>query len=279
MWKTDDFFFVSRCSTNSESLRNSRYIDESILVDASLVPSPADFGIRQDCTVGVPWEGQTFYYAVMAFDEMNNRGLISNVVSIRIDRQVEQPAVTQLPFVDQQTSTDPPKFGMDANTNNSDYAVIAYVACSLLVALAVISVAIWRTIAIMNKRSEQDPEGSHCSSDKNNSNVTTDDIWSVTSSAADDANKTKTSLHFEAENKDNLHSEMIYQEYEISKDFDILASLKLAPRVSLLEDMSVYRDLSNLDSQSLDYFTLSQKLSILLYAEDKQDRKESLVWE
>jgi len=209
---------------------------------------------------------------------MNNRGLISNVVSIRIDKQPEEPIVTQLPYVDQQTSSESTKFTFGrTDSNNSDYVVIAYVAGSLLVVLIIICFAIWRTLAVMNKSSGQDPEASHCSLDKNDSNITTEDIWSMTSNAGEDTNVMKNSLHFVTENKDNLHSELIYQEFEITKDLDILASLKLAPRVSLLEDMSVYRDLSNLDSQSLDYFALSQKLSVLLYSEDKQDRIESLV--
>ena len=273
-----------RCSTNRESLHNDRYPELTILVDASLVPTPAEYGEQQDCTVGVPWPGQTFYYGIVAFDEAGNRGEISNVVSVRIDKK-EEPSVTLLPFVDETSteSTNLPRFS-NGKTIGNDYSLIAYVTCSLLLVSAIMSFSIWRIVRHLKRRSKCDSESgdtsdkgssTHDDSQCNPNNITTEDIWSLTS-RSDDKSPSK-NLHFESESRHNLQSEFLYNGLDLLKDVDLLSSLVLPPRDSVLEDMSVYRDLSNLDSQSLDYFALSRRLSSLLYCDDDSRRRESLV--
>jgi hypothetical protein len=271
-----------RCSTNRESLHNDRYAEASILVDASLVPSPAEYGERQDCTVGVPWTGQMFYYAIVGLDEAGNKAEISNVVAVKIDKR-EEPAVTLLPF-GEETST--PEMSRNLpqegeRHNATDYSVIAYVICSLLLVLSFVSFAVWRIVRHCKHTSKEDPEngeGSDKSDDSqcNPNNITTEDIWSLTSSS-NEKSSAKSSLHHVPQTQANLQSQFLYNDLHLLKDVDLLSSLVLQPRDSVLEDMSVYRDLSNLDSQSLDYFALSHRLSVLLYCDEDTKRKESLV--
>ena len=271
-----------RCSTSRESLHNDRYAEASILVDASLVPSPAEYGERQDCTVGVPWPGQMFYYAIVGIDEAGNRAEISNVVAVKIDKR-EEPSVTMLPFVEEtstpEMSSNLPQEG--ARNHGTDYSVIAYVICSLLLVLSFMSFAIWRIVRHCNNTSKEDSEtgeGSDNSDDSqcNPNNITTEDIWSLTSSS-NEKSSPKTSMHCVSEGQANLQSQFLYNDLHLLKDVDLLSSLVLQPRDSVLEDMSVYRDLSNLDSQSLDYFALSHRLSVLLYCDEDSKRRESLV--
>ncbi len=274
-----------RCSTNRESLHNDRYAEASILVDASLVPSPAEYGEQQDCTVGVPWPGQTFYYAIVAFDEAGNKAEISNVVAVRIEKP-EEPSVTLLPIVDEMSpdSSNLPQEGVQPDSEekslSSDYTVIAYITCSLLLVSVFLSFAIWRVVRHVKRRSLNDTESGDMSSDKsgddNPNNITTEDIWSLTSRS----DKSTTTKDFDlsgSSRSNNLQSELLYADLDLLKDVDLLSSLVLQPRDSVLEDMSVYRDLSNLDSQSLDYFALSRRLSVLLYCDEDSRRRESLV--
>ena len=283
------FRYEIRCSTNPESLRNDRYNEFSILVDASLVPTPVSYGHRQECTVGVPWPGQTFYYGIVAVDESGNRGEISNVVTVRIDKK-EEPTVTLLPFIDE-TSTETKKSSNRRpevkKSVADDSSLIAYISCSVVLVAALLSFTVWRVVLRFNRRSNDDICDKNSSSsgsstnDENPNNITTEDIWSLTSRSDDKPTQTKsttTTLHYLTETRDGVQQEFVYNDFDLLKDIDLLSSLVAPPmRDSVLEDMSVYRDLSNLDSQSLDYFALSRRLTSLLYCDDDAKRRESLV--
>ena len=293
-----------RCSTNRESLRNDRYHDFSILVDASLVPTPLAYGQRQECTVGVPWPGQTFFYAIVAVDDAGNRGEISNVVTVRIDKK-EEPTVTLLPFTDEASTPTPDSRNLphrdfaEPKTFSTDYALIGYICCSVLIASALLSFSIWRVVVHLKRRSDEsrDSESADKSSstnDDNPNNITTEDIWSLTSHSDIKSASKSTSVNFFSECHNNdlnnqqqqqqlnheqqQQQQFLFNDFDLLKDIDLLTSLVAPPvRDSVLEDMSVYRDLSNLDAQSLDYFALSRRLSSLLYCDDESRRRESLV--
>jgi hypothetical protein len=259
-----------RCSTNRESLRNERYREFSILVDASLVPTPLPYGDRQECSVGVPWPGQMFYYGVVAVDESGNRGEMSNIVTVRIDKK-EEPTVTLLPFVDETSSAKPdprPSAGHEGRDS-----LIAYICCSLILVSALLAFALWRMAAHFRQRRRSGHNSSQLSDksqEDNVNNVTTEDIWSLASGSDAKTPEKAFSLGYVSETQ---HPSFIYNDLDLLKDLAMLPP----PRDSVLEDMSVYRDLSYLDPQSLDYFALSRRLSSLLYCDDDSKRQESLV--
>ncbi len=74
-----------RCHTSRRVLSSlSSFRESGILVHASFTPAPQPRGHKQTCTVGVPWPNEVFYYALVAIDDAENAGQISNIVSLYI---------------------------------------------------------------------------------------------------------------------------------------------------------------------------------------------------
>jgi len=73
-----------RCYVTRDSLTNDKFGTRGILVHSALTPEPAEHGVRQSCTVGVPWANEHFYYGIVAIDSGLNRGKVSNLVSVLI---------------------------------------------------------------------------------------------------------------------------------------------------------------------------------------------------
>lgn len=80
-----------RCYTSREALTNENFSKQGILVNTAITPEPEDYGVRQSCTVAVPWANDYFYYGIVAIDSSHNRGKVSNLVSVFIK---ETPAST-----------------------------------------------------------------------------------------------------------------------------------------------------------------------------------------
>ena len=99
------FRYEIRCYTNKEALRDDNFSEMSIPVHPSLVPEPEMNGQEQQCTVGVPWPNEVFYYAIVAFDEAGNRGKISNNIAV---------------FIKETPSTLPPLHDVRKNNNQVD---------------------------------------------------------------------------------------------------------------------------------------------------------------
>jgi len=83
-----------RCHTSRDMLSEANYDSKGILVHSDSLPIPLSYGTNQSCTAGVPWTNQIFYYAIVAFDERNNRGPISNIVTIYIHEATTTPTTT-----------------------------------------------------------------------------------------------------------------------------------------------------------------------------------------
>ena len=78
------FRYEIRCYTSPDGLTEEMFHTKGIPVHESLIPFPAESGTRQQATVSLPWPNELFYYAIVAFDESNNRGLVSNLVPVYI---------------------------------------------------------------------------------------------------------------------------------------------------------------------------------------------------
>merc|ERR1712106_972182 len=94
-----------RCHTSRDMLSEANYDSKGILVHSDSLPAPLSYGTNQSCTAGVPWTNQIFYYAIVAFDERNNRGPISNIVSVYIHEATTTPTTTT--STQSSTSLDP----------------------------------------------------------------------------------------------------------------------------------------------------------------------------
>lgn len=73
-----------RCYISREALMNENFGTQGILVHSSLTPEPEEYGVRQSCTVAVPWANDYFYYGIVAIDSSHNRGKVSNLVPVFI---------------------------------------------------------------------------------------------------------------------------------------------------------------------------------------------------
>ena len=85
-------------------LSEANFGSKGILVHSDSLPTPADYGTNQSCTASVPWTNQLFYYAIVAFDDRDNRSPISNLVSVYIHEETTTTTTTTLPPT---TSIDP----------------------------------------------------------------------------------------------------------------------------------------------------------------------------
>lgn len=73
-----------RCYTSRDALTNDNFIKQGIRVHPSITPEPEAYGVRQSCVVAVPWANDYFYYGIVAIDSAQNRGKVSNLVSVYI---------------------------------------------------------------------------------------------------------------------------------------------------------------------------------------------------
>jgi len=73
-----------RCYTSREALTNDNFGTRGILVRSSIPPTPEEYGSRQSAIVSVPWSNEYFYYGIIGVDNSQNRGKVSNLVSVFI---------------------------------------------------------------------------------------------------------------------------------------------------------------------------------------------------
>lgn len=76
-----------RCHTSRDMLSAEHFSTKGILVHSDSLPSPLSYGAQQMCTAGVPWTNQVFFYAIVAWDDRDNRGPISNLVPVYIHEE------------------------------------------------------------------------------------------------------------------------------------------------------------------------------------------------
>ena len=83
-----------RCYTSRDALTGTSFEEVGILVHSSFTPTPLEYGVRQTCTVGVPWPNEVFYYAIIAIDDAGNKSPISNVISVYIHEELTTTTTT-----------------------------------------------------------------------------------------------------------------------------------------------------------------------------------------
>ena len=86
-------------------LSETNFGSKGILVHSDSLPQPGPYGANQLCSANVPWTNQIFFYAIVAFDERDNRGPISNLISVYIHEETTTTTTT--------TSTSAPTTSID----------------------------------------------------------------------------------------------------------------------------------------------------------------------
>jgi hypothetical protein len=255
------FRYEVRCATSIASLQEETYRDQSIPVHASLIPEPEAVGTIQRCTVGVPWHNQVFYYGIVAIDASGNRGQISNSVPVMVTKQEDAIAI--------ETTTISNEVIVKAQPRSTSTGVATYVWAPIMGAIVVVllvcsAVVIRRSCSLVTEY-KCDP-----SEDKNSSFGSTE-----TSSAgvSCDSSSLADGLPY--------HTDMSFDQ-----KIDMWSGPSLEPRIHVMEDYSVYRDLSTMSEVPSEYCRLDQMLSALLktnpplYPRDDDGtlrRSESLV--
>ena len=328
------FRYEIRCYTNREALREENFAEMGILVHTSLIPVPEIYGTLQRSTVGIPWPNEVFYYAIVAFDEEGNRGLVSNIVSVYAE---EKPSTTESELntaenIIPDTDMFPIHMSQPLTSESKDtliYVVSGVISAILVVILILLLAAIYRSswMGANVKRSSssqiyvKDCESGSASSSAGNtlvkdqkllnstmttgttSTLASHNQWKDTDSTrkspipsisdnlswrynidtpvssqagymagvhhntSKKSSKSSPHMHMNTANSSTSTDSSMY-----SNDSETTASCGgrnsgaadfslVAPRISVMEDYTVYRDLSHLDSltnQQQEYFSFSQ---------------------
>lgn len=306
-----------RCYTNKEALRDDNFAEMSIPVHRSLIPEPEEYGKEQRCTVGIPWPNEVFYYAIVAFDEADNRGVISNTISVFIKEEPSTvaPLHDLLPSDNEINDSQPLLAGTQTHVTFIAIGVVSAVVVLLIIFMAILIRRHFTTLkSIVSTDSEKGDDDSAFSDTlkkfaaQTASNATsktltlTSDkqgIWSPGgSSPTSDYSSQKSplpSISGTMQSWSTTRQKAVSQElpgvHKVVSEKQYLAKLdekethtnpstdcsiyessdagsngaqvepespnscKLPARISVLEDFSVYRDLSNI-SQA-DYFSFS----------------------
>ena len=98
-------YYEIRTATSLDNLSEDNFSSKGILVHSSLTPTPQSKGKREDCTVGVPWPNQLFYYGLVGIDAEGNRAEVSNIVSIFIKEETTTTTTTTTTSTSTTTTT------------------------------------------------------------------------------------------------------------------------------------------------------------------------------
>ena len=301
------FRYEIRCYTNREALREENFTEMGILVHSSLVPVPEDYGVEQRSTVGIPWPNEVFYYAIVAYDEEDNRGEVSNIVSVySVERSSPHTAVLGFEGENSDEDVYPLHESLPLTSISSDkliYAVSGVISALLVVMILIVVATLLRSYKQNKQSSDMSTSHTHiCVKDFQSSlaepvkkvaslpDVTKDSFVSKytigdnDSGEQDSINKSPIpsdsdnfSWHHLTSTSPNkargqevagvhrIHSSSYHQQasaessvYSCTSDSSGEFVLGPTPRISVLEDYSVYRDLSHLDSSSQQYFSITQ---------------------
>ena len=247
------FRYEIRCATSQEALQENIYREQSIPVHTSLIPEPEEAGTQQRCTVGVPWHNQMFFYAIVAIDASGNRGLISNSVSTLVSSLDKQNEI-----VNDEVTTPKIPLAQPFSTHSGAAIIWAPILAVVLFLLAVSTIIlVQRRFCTLKEYVCQEKE---VESSTDNSSVTTTSAGVSASSSLDE----ELSIDLSLELKDSWPS-----------------SVDLTPRVHIVEDYMVYRDLSlqrhrHDASRNYDYWQLDQMLSALLAAKCRSNTSSEM---
>ena len=148
------FSYEVRCFTSKAALSEDNYGEQGIPVHSSLVPVPEPQGQPQRCTVSVPWPNEVFYYAIVALDEVGNRGQVSNMVAVFVTEPLTTVAPEELvsgyPSMEDVSSRLPLKSFLHSE---SMVYVIAGIISAILILLVLVLIVIVRHLGgCANKR-------------------------------------------------------------------------------------------------------------------------------
>ena len=145
------FRYEIRCYTSPDGLTDEMFHSKGIPVHESLIPFPAESGTRQQAIVSLPWANELFYYTIEAFDESNNRGLVSNLVPIYIIEIATSTSMANIVFkvvngTDDDAAADLAKHVQQAIDNNTMiYLIAGGITAFLLILISLFVVAICKS--------------------------------------------------------------------------------------------------------------------------------------
>ncbi|QQP50938.1 Uncharacterized protein FKW44_012114, partial [Caligus rogercresseyi] len=229
------FRYEIRCYTNKEALRDENFSEMSIPVHATLIPSPESYGTPQTCTVGVPWVNEVFYYAIVAYDESGNRGRISNTIAVFI----KEEEATTVPII--AIEVDKEEIAFYSGSDPWDFKILPlhFPRKGLEDGSHTTTSSLSGTLKKIMALPDVTPE-------KGN-------LWTTESSCKRGiqarASNGDLSGNPRVHRVDETQSTKVTEYYDssesVSENNNLLVSV---PRISVMEDYSIYRDLSHLSS-------------------------------
>ena len=200
--------------------------------------------------MGIPWHNQIFYYGIVAYDASGNRGLMSNTVSVIVIKEEDNEII---PETTTETSAALPQSALPKE-------IAVYVWAPIL-AIFLVFLAIGASWTMYRHSC---PAKEYDCDDK--SSWSHDESRSTTISAG-----VSTSTNLTMEDDLSVVDQKIVDTW--SSGPSSLSGIE--PRIHVMEDFTVYRDLSTISDVPSEYCRLDQMLSALLAA--KQQHNESLV--
>ena len=228
--------------------------------------------------MGVPWHNQNFYYAILAYDASGNRGLISNTVFVMVTKEEANEITT-----DQKQMTKETSAGAGALPQSTKNETEAYIWVPIMIVLLMITLLIGSGLTIVYRRNWPSKEY-HCSEEDDK---IPESEWST--SHHDESRSTTTSAGVST----NLTIEddlSVVDDHQKVEDVWTTASSSsgggdgsgppsyisncLEPRIHVMEDFTVYRDLSTISDVPSEYCHLDLMLSALLASKQRLQQQQ-----
>ena len=150
--------YEMRCYTSADALTGKNFQTMGIPVHESLLPQPTEYGTLQTATVELPWANEVFFYGIVAYDEMGNRGLVSNLVPVFAAMTTKQHSIendyddNSLGFGSNMSSAVMEAFG---NQDVLTYIVAGAVSGLFLILLIIFLIAVCRCKRRVNEKEKQ----------------------------------------------------------------------------------------------------------------------------
>ena len=214
-----------------------------------------------------------FYYGIVAYDASGNRGLMSNIVSVTVIKNEDNEIIPKETSINTAPSTSLPQ----SSVLSEAFPVYVWAPLLAIVLIILFIGTIWTVYKHHCPSREYE-----CDEDDHKSQEVAGSILSW-SQHLDESRSTTTSAGVSTNLSGSMEDELsVDQKIDIwSSEASVSASGQqiswsqygMEPRIHVMEDVTVYRDLSMIESDVLPseyYCRLDQMLSVLLASRQQQ---------
>jgi len=139
-----------RCFPTPEGLNEENFGIKGILMPENLLPYPAEAGTKQTASISLPWANELFYFGIVAFDNNNNRGVVSNLAPAFIVEVATSTSLANLIFkvvntTDEEIGDSSKHIKQPIDNNTMIYLIAGCITAFLLILISMFAIAIFRS--------------------------------------------------------------------------------------------------------------------------------------